>query len=128
MASNQFPHSAARPAAGRIRRSAVAAVAGLTAVTLLTACGYGSKSADNKAAGSPAVASPAGDVKLSADTVKIGYFANLTHGTPLVGLKEGIFQKELGSTQVKPQIFNAGPAEIEALNAGSIDIGWIGPS
>ncbi|MFD0257014.1 aliphatic sulfonate ABC transporter substrate-binding protein [Kitasatospora indigofera] len=127
MASNQFPHSAARPAAGRIRRSAVAAVAGLTAVTLLTACGYGSKS-DDKAAGSPAVASPAGDVKLSADSVKIGYFANLTHGTPLVGLKEGIFQKELGTTQVKPQIFNAGPAEIEALNAGSIDIGWIGPS
>ncbi|MET9611410.1 aliphatic sulfonate ABC transporter substrate-binding protein [Kitasatospora indigofera] len=127
MASNQFPHSAARPAAGRIRRSAVAAVAGLTAVTLLSACGYGSKS-DDKAAGSPAVASPAGDVKLSADTVKIGYFANLTHGTPLVGLKEGIFQKELGTTQVKPQIFNAGPAEIEALNAGSIDIGWIGPS
>ncbi|MCX5213617.1 aliphatic sulfonate ABC transporter substrate-binding protein [Kitasatospora sp. NBC_00240] len=128
MASNQFPHNAARTPAGRIRRSAVAVVAGLTAVTLLTACGYGSKSTDNKAAGSPAAASPSGDVKLSADTVKIGYFANLTHGTPLVGLKEGIFQKELGSTQVKPQIFNAGPAEIEALNAGSIDIGWIGPS
>ncbi|WP_033823212.1 aliphatic sulfonate ABC transporter substrate-binding protein, partial [Kitasatospora sp. MBT63] len=66
--------------------------------------------------------------KLSADTVKIGYFANLTHGTPLVGLQEGLFQKELGATQVKTQIFNAGPAEIEALNAGSIDIGWIGPS
>ncbi|WP_371482365.1 aliphatic sulfonate ABC transporter substrate-binding protein [Kitasatospora sp. NBC_00315] len=129
MASNQsLPHSAARPAAGRIRRSAVAAVAGLTAVTLLTACGYGSKSTDKTSPAAAPVAGSGSAVKLSADTVKIGYFANLTHGTPLIGLKEGIFQKELGATQIKPQIFNAGPAEIEALNAGSIDIGWIGPS
>ncbi|BFV59940.1 aliphatic sulfonate ABC transporter substrate-binding protein [Kitasatospora sp. CMC57] len=109
---------------GRARRTAVAAVATLTALGLLTACGYGSKSEDKAA---PAAASPGG-AKLSADTVKIGYFANLTHGTALVGLKEGLIQKELGGTRIKPQIFNAGPAEIEALNAGSIDIGWIGPS
>jgi NitT/TauT family transport system substrate-binding protein len=25
-------------------------------------------------------------------------------------------------------VFNAGPSEIEALNSGSVDIGWIGPS
>ncbi|WP_405016858.1 aliphatic sulfonate ABC transporter substrate-binding protein [Kitasatospora sp. NBC_00070] len=110
---------------GRTRRTAVAAVATVTALGLLTACGYGSDSKDKAAA--PAAAS-SGAAKLSTDTVKIGYFANLTHGTPLVGLKEGLFQKELGSTQIKTQIFNAGPAEIEALNAGSIDIGWIGPS
>ncbi len=129
MASNQyFPHSSARPAAGRIRRSAVAAVAGLTAVALLTACGYGSKSADKASGSSAPAAAPGAGAKLSADSVKIGYFANLTHGTPLVGLQEGIFKKELGATEIKPQIFNAGPAEIEALNAGSIDIGWIGPS
>ncbi|MFI5530448.1 aliphatic sulfonate ABC transporter substrate-binding protein [Kitasatospora sp. NPDC051853] len=112
----------------RIRRTAAATVAGLTAIGLLSACGYGAKSEDKTSAAAPAAASAAGGAKLSADTVKIGYFANLTHGTPLVGLKEGLFQKELGSTQIKTQIFNAGPAEIEALNAGSIDIGWIGPS
>ncbi|MBD0671217.1 aliphatic sulfonate ABC transporter substrate-binding protein [Streptomyces sp. CBMA156] len=129
MAPNPAPsHTLSRPDAGRIRRSAAAAVAGLTAVALLSACGYGSKA--DKPSGANNAATTAGDsgVKLSADTVKIGYFANLTHGTPLVGLQEGIFQKELGSTQVKTQVFNAGPAEIEALNAGSIDIGWIGPS
>ncbi|MFF2045377.1 aliphatic sulfonate ABC transporter substrate-binding protein [Kitasatospora sp. NPDC058170] len=134
MASNQAlphspaPHTPARPASGRIRRSAAAAVAGLTAVALLSACGYGSKNDDKKTN----TAAPAGDsasgAKLSADTVRIGYFANLTHGTPLVGLQEGLFQKELGATQIKSQVFNAGPAEIEALNADSIDIGWIGPS
>nr|WP_199528052.1 aliphatic sulfonate ABC transporter substrate-binding protein [Kitasatospora sp. SolWspMP-SS2h] len=101
----------------------MAAVAVLTTAGLLSACSYGSKS-DDKASAKPA----ASGTKLSADTVKIGYFANLTHGTALVGLKQGIFQQELGGTQIKTQVFNAGPAEIEALNAGSIDIGWIGPS
>ncbi|WP_327069712.1 aliphatic sulfonate ABC transporter substrate-binding protein [Kitasatospora sp. NBC_01302] len=101
------------------------ALAGLTAVSLLTACSYGSKSDKTNAAPAPAAS---GGPKLSADSVKIGYFANLTHGTALVGLQEGLFQKELGATQIKTQVFNAGPAEIEALNAGSIDIGWIGPS
>lgn len=126
MASTQAQsHSHPRPAAGRARRAALAGFAGLTAVSLLSACGYGSKSATTSSAAPVAAASGA---KLSADTVKIGYFANLTHGTPLVGLQEGLFAKELGGTQIKTQIFNAGPAEIEALNAGSIDIGWIGPS
>ncbi|MFF0392413.1 aliphatic sulfonate ABC transporter substrate-binding protein [Kitasatospora sp. NPDC004615] len=124
MAPSSLPtHTQARPTAGRIRRAAVATVAVLTAAGLLTACGYGSKS-DDKASAAPA----ASGAKLSADTVKIGYFANLTHGTALVGLKQGILQQELGGTQIKTQVFNAGPAEIEALNAGSIDIGWIGPS
>jgi NitT/TauT family transport system substrate-binding protein len=45
-----------------------------------------------------------------------------------VGVQEGLFQKELGGTTIKAYTFNAGPSEIEALNAGSIDIGWIGPS
>ncbi|MER7703786.1 aliphatic sulfonate ABC transporter substrate-binding protein [Kitasatospora sp. NPDC097605] len=123
-----LPHTPAHPGAGRIRRSAAAAVAGLTAVALLSACGYGSENDDKKADSAAPAAGSSSGAKLSADTVKIGYFANLTHGTPLVGLQEGIFQKELGSTQIKTQVFNAGPAEIEALNAGSIDIGWIGPS
>nr|WP_223187122.1 aliphatic sulfonate ABC transporter substrate-binding protein [Streptomyces sp. CBMA29] len=95
----------------------------------LAACGYGSnddKSSDATTA--PAANAGADAKKLSADQVKIGYFPNLTHATPLVGLKEGIFQKELGATTVKELTFNAGPEEIEALNAGSIDIGWIGPS
>nr|WP_202488598.1 aliphatic sulfonate ABC transporter substrate-binding protein [Streptomyces sp. SID5473] len=88
----------------------------------LAACGYGSDSKDDKTA--PA----AKGKKLSADTVRLGYFPNLTHATALVGEQEGILQKELGGTQIKSTTFNAGPSEIEALNAGSIDIGFIGPS
>ncbi|MFJ6571102.1 ABC transporter substrate-binding protein [Streptomyces sp. NPDC091292] len=103
-------------------------IAAATALPLLalaaTACGYGSKADDSSDAAAPA----AGAKKLSADTVKIGYFPNLTHATALVGDQQGLFQKELGGTKASYAQFNAGPSEIEALNSGSIDIGWIGPS
>ncbi|MGW8358992.1 aliphatic sulfonate ABC transporter substrate-binding protein [Streptomyces wedmorensis] len=108
------------------RAAARAAVAVLAVAGLLSSCGYGSRAHDR----APAVLPAAGTVgpKLSADTVRIGYFANLTHGTALVGLQKGLFQKELGGTAIRTQVFNAGPSAIEALNAGAIDIGWIGPS
>ncbi|MFF9339882.1 MULTISPECIES: aliphatic sulfonate ABC transporter substrate-binding protein [unclassified Streptomyces] len=88
----------------------------------LASCGYGSeaKNDEKKVA--------ATGEKLSVDTVRLGYFPNLTHATALVGHQEGIFQKELGGTELNVSTFNAGPSEIEALNAGSIDIGFIGPS
>ncbi|MFC9131517.1 ABC transporter substrate-binding protein [Streptomyces sp. NPDC057099] len=91
---------------------------------LLTACGYGSENTDDDQQSGVA----ADAEKLSAGEVKIGYFPNLTHATALVGVQEGLLQKELGGTTIKPSTFNAGPSEIEALNGGSIDIGWIGPS
>ncbi|MFJ9663552.1 ABC transporter substrate-binding protein [Streptomyces sp. NPDC101219] len=111
--------SAARP---RTLLRALAATAALP--LLLTACGYGSESTDDGKTSQVA----AGAEKLSADEVRIGYFPNLTHATALVGVQEGLFQKELGGTTIKASTFNAGPSEIEALNSGSIDIGWIGPS
>ncbi|MER8010222.1 ABC transporter substrate-binding protein, partial [Streptomyces sp. NPDC094149] len=91
---------------------------------LLTACGYGSEAKSDDTA---KVA--AGAKKIDGlDSVKIGYFGNLTHATALVGREQGLFQKELGATKAEYATFNAGPSEIEALNSGSIDIGWIGPS
>ncbi|MFD0342947.1 aliphatic sulfonate ABC transporter substrate-binding protein [Streptomyces sp. NPDC127117] len=114
------------PAPRTTLRRSLAAVAALPLLAVaLTACGYGSEA---KQDGVKAADAPAGGKKLSTDTVKIGYFPNLTHATALVGIQEGIIAKELGSTAVKPSTFNAGPSEIEALNAGSIDIGFIGPS
>ncbi|WP_265562836.1 aliphatic sulfonate ABC transporter substrate-binding protein [Streptomyces hygroscopicus] len=98
-----------------------------TALPLLTlaACGYGSQAKDDTSSQKIA----AGAKKIDGlDSVKIGYFGNLTHATALVGRQQGIFQKELGATKAGYATFNAGPSEIEALNSGSIDIGWIGPS
>ncbi|MEW1866584.1 aliphatic sulfonate ABC transporter substrate-binding protein [Streptomyces caelestis] len=111
--------SAARPL------TALRTIAVITALPLLlTACGYGSESTDDGKQAEVA----AGAKKLSAGEVGIGYFPNLTHATALVGVQEGLLQKELGGTRIKATTFNAGPSEIEALNAGSIDIGFIGPS
>ncbi|MFC9288396.1 aliphatic sulfonate ABC transporter substrate-binding protein [Streptomyces sp. NPDC057052] len=91
----------------------------------LAACGYGSKAEDEPARQKAA----AGAEKVDGlDSVRIGYFGNLTHGTALVGVNKGYFQQALGATEASYQVFNAGPSEIEALNSGSIDIGWIGPS
>ncbi|MFD3523388.1 ABC transporter substrate-binding protein [Streptomyces sp. NPDC058653] len=108
------------------RRRALAAVAVLPLLTVvLGACGYGSENDDTDEKAAPAAK---GEKVDGLAEVKIGYFANITHATALVGLQEGLIQKELGGTRIKPQVFNAGPSEIEALNAGAIDIGWIGPS
>ncbi|MFI1016276.1 ABC transporter substrate-binding protein [Streptomyces sp. NPDC020965] len=106
-----------------LRRGAAAAAALPLLIGAVASCGYGSESKDDDK-----VAPVAKGEKLSAATVKLGYFPNLTHATALVGEQEGILQKELGGTQIQSTTFNAGPSEIEALNAGSIDIGFIGPS
>ncbi|WP_202239317.1 aliphatic sulfonate ABC transporter substrate-binding protein [Actinacidiphila reveromycinica] len=116
------------PRSSRRRRLVAAAAALPILFGALSACGYGSDKSDDSASTAPAAAGSTSAKKLSADEVKIGYFPNLTHATALVGLKEGFFQQELGGTKIKQATFNAGPAEIEALNAGSVDIGWIGPS
>ncbi|WP_327679113.1 aliphatic sulfonate ABC transporter substrate-binding protein [Streptomyces sp. NBC_00467] len=106
-----------------LRRGIAAAAALPLLIGALASCGYGSEAdKDDK------VAPAANGKKLSADSVKLGYFPNLTHATALVGEQEGLLQKELGGTQIKSTTFNAGPSEIEALNAGAIDIGFIGPS
>jgi NitT/TauT family transport system substrate-binding protein len=112
------------PASRTTLRRGLAAAAALPLLAVAaTACGYGSQAKDDER---PVVA--AEGKKLSADTVRIGYFPNLTHATALVGVQEGLIQKELGGTRIAPQTFNAGPSEIEALNGGSLDIGFIGPS
>jgi NitT/TauT family transport system substrate-binding protein len=111
------------PATSALRRS-FAVLAALPLLTL-AGCGYGSKATTDNAKEKVA----AGASKIDGlSSVKIGYFGNLTHGTALVARQQGLFQKELGATKADYQIFNAGPSEIEALNSGSIDIGWIGPS
>ncbi|MFH9083916.1 aliphatic sulfonate ABC transporter substrate-binding protein [Streptomyces sp. NPDC017673] len=105
-------------------RGGIAAIAALPLLSL-AACGYGSDSKDDNAGAKIATGAKKID---GLGSVKIGYFGNLTHATALVGKQKGFFQKELGATEAKYQVFNAGPSEIEALNSGSIDIGWIGPS
>lgn len=90
----------------------------LIAVGAVVASGV-SRDTDAQAAALPPT--PAGELKL-------GYFGNITHAAALVGLKQGFLAKELGSTKLSTETFNAGPAAIEALNAGAIDAAYIGPN
>ncbi len=64
-----------------------------------------------------------------ATTVRLGYFANITHAQALIGLQRGEFQKRLGDNiKIDTKVFNAGPSAVEALFAGEIDLTYIGPS
>lgn len=77
-----------------------------------------------------AVAQP---VRTSADArpaaeLRLGYFANVTHAGAVYGVGTGTFAEELGATRLKTQVFNAGPAAVEALFAGSLDAAYLGPN
>jgi len=70
-----------------------------------------------------------GEAAESVDELRLGYFANVTHAPALVGVEEGLFDDALGDDiELKTEIFNAGPAAIEALSAGAIDATYIGPN
>jgi NitT/TauT family transport system substrate-binding protein len=100
----------------RFRSAGLVASAALLAVT--AACGTDS---DTAAEGSSANTQPAEELRL-------GYFANVTHATPLVGLTQGFYTDSLGDTKLTTQVFNAGPSAVEALLGGSLDASYIGPN
>ena len=99
--------------ANRFRHLLAASIAALLATTGLAACS----------------SSNAGDAAASdAATLRLGYFANITHALPLIGIANGTYAKVLGSTKLETQVFNAGPAAVEALFAGAIDAAYVGPN
>jgi NitT/TauT family transport system substrate-binding protein len=59
--------------------------------------------------------------------LRLGYFPNITHAQAVLGVASGDFQTAIGSVKLTPRTFNAGPDLITALNAGAIDIGYVGP-
>lgn len=63
-----------------------------------------------------------------ADEVRLGYFANVTHASAVYGVGSGTYAEVLGATRLKTQVFNAGPAAVEALFAGSLDAAYLGPN
>lgn len=72
---------------------------------------------------------PFGCAKPAAEktSVNIAFFPNITHAQALIGSANGAFEEALSGYEVHYHDFTAGPAEIEALFAGSVDIGYIGP-
>ena len=82
----------------------------LTAAMLFGLGGCGSSGGDNKT------------------SVRGAYFPNITHSQALVMKNQKTLENKWGdSCEVTWTSFNAGPAEMEAIFAGEIDLGYIGP-
>lgn len=76
----------------------------------LTACGFGNDSDNGKV------------------DVRIAYFPNITHTQALVMKNQNTLETAWNDIcNVTWTSFHAGPAEIEAIFAGEIDLGYIGP-
>jgi NitT/TauT family transport system substrate-binding protein len=74
----------------------------------------------NENATAPSASAPLAEVRL-------GYFANVTHAQAVLGVSSGDLQAALGTTHLTTKVFNAGPELIEAMNAGAVDVGYVGP-
>jgi NitT/TauT family transport system substrate-binding protein len=94
--------------------------AGVTAVTLLAA-GCGSSGSSGSAGSSASSGDPV--------TLRLGFLANITHASALVGIKEGFFQQELGNdVTLKLTPFSSGTQEGTALLSGQLDAAYVGPN
>jgi NitT/TauT family transport system substrate-binding protein len=61
--------------------------------------------------------------------LRVGAFPNITHAQPMIGKANGTFEKAMGpNIKIQWSSFNAGPAAMEALFAGAIDMSYVGPN
>ena len=111
-----------RQSQARVRGSAL--LAALVGVALLcAACSSNSSSPTTTAGGATGTTSGA------PVTLQLGYLTNLTHAPALIGVQEGIFTKHLPTNvTLQTSTYNAGPAEVTALLAGSLDAAYMGPN
>jgi NitT/TauT family transport system substrate-binding protein len=99
-----------------MRRILASVAAATGAALLIAACSSGS--------GSTSASDPSAPV-----TVRLGYLANITHASALVGVKEGFFTKALGSAgSLKTTTFTSGTEETTAILSGQLDAAYVGPN
>jgi NitT/TauT family transport system substrate-binding protein len=82
-------------------------------------------------AGCPSRQAATTSVAPSLPTVTVGYFPNVTHAPAVLGFSaaDGTFAKALaGKATLATKTFNAGPAAMEALHAGALDLCFVGPA
>ena len=106
------------------RTAATVIVIGVVAL-LAAACSSSATGSTTTTTSGGASATTSGDPT----TLRLGYQTNLTHAAALVGLKQGIFAKNLPSNvTLQTSTYNAGPEEVTALLAGSLDAAYMGPN
>ena len=95
---------------------------GLAAAALVAAVGLA-------ACGNDADSSSAETVTKKAETVKIGYFPNMTHISTIVALEKGFYQEQLGEdVKIETVVVSDGSAFMENMSTGAIDFGTVGPT
>ncbi len=112
-------------------------VAALALAIFAGGCGSNSNSSSNSAgagegasAGSSASSGGSGGSGASSGEAKkltIGYLPNIVIPQPLVGLQNGDFARALPGVALDSKTFPAGPAVMEALRGGVVDIAYTGP-
>jgi NitT/TauT family transport system substrate-binding protein len=96
--------------------------AGAAAAVTALAAGCSSSAASSGSSGSSGSSS-------APVTLRLGFLANITHASALVGLKEGFFDKSLGkNVTLKTSVFSSGTQETTALLAGQLDAAYVGPN
>ena len=91
----------------RARARALTAVVALVALVLALAPGCGSSGE-------------------APHTLRLGYLPNITNAAALVGMNEGIFDRDLAGTRVSTEKFATGTEATAALLAGSLDAAYLG--
>jgi NitT/TauT family transport system substrate-binding protein len=109
----------------KFTRRHAAIVFATAAAVALTACAAPTASVPTGSQSGATAAAPASTAPV---TVRLAYFPNFTHAVGLIAIANGSVQKALGDNPLDVKSFNAGPALIEALLAGEIDLGYIGPN
>jgi NitT/TauT family transport system substrate-binding protein len=104
-------------------RTASALAVGALTLAVTSACAHATAGTTSAAAGTTGTSSGT-----EASSLRLGYFANVTHSTAIAEVANGTLAKDLGSTTLSTTIFNAGPAEMTALLSGQLDAAYVGPS
>lgn len=102
----------------------------LTTASLLILAGCQSNAGTSETGSTATPAASSGSSASGGENavVRLAFFPNVTHAAALYGVGSGSFTKALeGKAKVEERVFTAGPAEIEALFAGEVDLGYIGP-
>lgn len=105
------------------RRSFLALTSGLL---LAAACGGDDESTKSSTTGAAGSSNSRG----LTGRLRLGFFPNVTHAQPNVGIENGAYARALGEgvDLDMSKTFNSGTAAIEALFAGEIDATYIGPN
>ena len=107
-------------------RSVAALAVGALNLGVTSACAHPSTGTTSTA--TSATSSTGTSSGTAASSLRLGYFANVTHSTAIAEVANGTLQKDLGSTKLDTTIYSAGPAEMTALLGGQLDAAYVGPS